>query len=345
MRRAPTKLKAMLDAANVIMKANDSPDGILPLFTYYRSTRLARKSYFDEPALSKRVRLRDRMAAYQDCIDALSDASRFKKWYGTHWRAVKSAPAVGTTDNRGPLSALSAVREAVAAVLAPTGWMAIDWDPDNDCVVVEHREGQRLPLAWLSSGIRSTIALTADLAYRCARLNPHLRSEAAQATPGIVLIDEVDLHLHPSWQQQVVALLMEAFHQCQFVLTTHSPQVLSTVDSESVRVVKHGCDGSSIEQPTFQTRGVESADVLARVMSVDPVPRIEQAEWLSTFRMMIQRGNHRTAEAGALWSRLVAHFGGEHPVLEELSVLRRLQDFKAEHGLNQESQGGGHAQA
>jgi len=109
-------------------------------------------------------------------------------------------------------------------------------------------------------------------------------------------------------------------------------------------VVKHDATESHIEQPKYQTRGVESADVLARVMSVDPVPRVEQSEWLSEFRMMIQRNEHRTEDAGSLWQLLVDHFGDDHPVLEEVSVLRRLQDFKAEHGLDGESQGGGHAE-
>lgn len=93
-------------------------------------------------------------------------------------------------------------------------------------VWVDELKGPR-PVGLLSDGYRSTVALFADLARRCAILNPHLLEKAAEKTPGIVLIDEVDLHLHPSWQRRLIADLRKAFPAIQFVLTTHSPQVIS----------------------------------------------------------------------------------------------------------------------
>lgn len=178
------------------------------------------------------------------------------------------------------------------------------------------------------------VALTADLAHRCASLNPEFGMDAPASTPGVVLIDEVDLHLHPSWQQKVIDLLQEAFADAQFIVTTHSPQVLSTVHKESVRVIHHDESESRIALPPFQTRGVESADILAKVMSVDPIPRVREAGWLSDYREFIQDGRHQSSDAETLWSTLVEHFGVHHPVLDELSVLRRLQDFMEAEGLN-----------
>jgi len=67
------------------------------------------------------------------------------------------------------------------------------------------------------------LGMVADIAYRSAVLNPQLGSEAAQKTPGIVLIDEIDLHLHPKWQRRVVEDLRATFPALQFVATTHSP--------------------------------------------------------------------------------------------------------------------------
>ena len=96
--------------------------------------------------------------------------------------------------------------------------------------MVEHPEYGRLPLSSLSDGVRNMIALIADIAHRCARLNPHLSEEAARQTPGVLLIDEVDMHLHPRWQQLVVDLLRKAFPSLQIILSTHSPHVLSTVE-------------------------------------------------------------------------------------------------------------------
>src|SRR5262249_37770750 len=163
----------------------------------------------------------------------------------------------------------------------PTGWGNIDWDQDQGCVVAEHGSHGRLPLVALSSGVRNMVALTADLAHRCARLNPALGEDAARDTPGVVLIDEVDLHLHPTWQQKVVALFQNAFPRIQLIVSTHSPQVLSTVNVDSIRLIKLRDGHGQVETPQFQTKGVESADVLAAIMGVDPIPTVEEAKWLS----------------------------------------------------------------
>lgn len=340
-RRGAKQLAGASHAAKMLREDADARECSLPLFTYYQSTRFARSTFFDQRYSGMRNPPVGRFDAFTDYMTPLSSAAHFNEWYADRWRAMRDTKVLvhGGDHLKGMIDELTSVRSAVSTVLEPTGWSIIDWDKNSDCIAVEHQDGRRLPLSWLSSGIRSMVAMTADLAHRCVSLNPHLGDEAASQTPGTVLIDEVDLHLHPSWQQRVVELLQTAFRQMQLVLTTHSPQVLSTVDAESVRIVKHNDDNGYISVPEHQTRGVESADILARVMSVHPVPRVEQAEWLSTFRMMIQRGDHQTPEAAKLWHRLTEHFGTEHPVLEELSVLRRLRDFKAEHGLADDSPG------
>jgi predicted ATP-binding protein involved in virulence len=180
----------------------------------------------------------------------------------------------------------------------------------------------------LSDGVRNMIALVADLAHRCVRLNPHFGEAAARLTPGILLIDEVDMHLHPRWQQLVVELLQKAFPAMQMVLSTHSPHVLSTVDVTSIRVIRLRDGQGVIETPTFQTRGVESADVLASIMGVDPVPQVEQAVWLSSYRARIEDGDVDTTEAISLRAKLVDHFGLEHPLMLECDRLIRFQAFK-----------------
>ncbi|ETW94960.1 MAG: hypothetical protein ETSY2_48875 [Candidatus Entotheonella gemina] len=73
------------------------------------------------------------------------------------------------------------------------------------------------------------IAMVADIAYRMARLNPHLGPEVTRKTPGIVLIDELDLHLHPKWQRSVVNALKRTFPRVQFVATTHSPFIIQSL--------------------------------------------------------------------------------------------------------------------
>jgi predicted ATP-binding protein involved in virulence len=91
-------------------------------------------------------------------------------------------------------------------------------------------QGQpRLPFGALSDGQRNMIAMVGDLAFKAAQLNPHLAGEVLKRTPGIVLIDELDLHLHPRWQRHVVEDLRKLFPEVQFIATTHSPFIVQSV--------------------------------------------------------------------------------------------------------------------
>ena len=320
------------------LRSNLSPQSsgefleVLPIVVYYASTRFSRRGDFGTPLQSKTPRFTGRRSGYGTFLDPLI-AQQFNDWYHEKHRDAQSHIPSGARGEASPFKLLAAVRDAVDTILEPTEWGRIDWDEQRRCVVAEHPVQGKLPLNVLSSGIRGMITVAADLAQRCARLNPMFGEDATRLTPGLVLIDEIDLHLHPAWQQRVVGLLREAFPAIQFILSTHSPQVLSTVNSESIRVIKL-CDGNGqIETPQFQTRGVESADILAKLMDVDPVPKIEEAGWLSDYRAFVQNAQYETAEARELWQRLVAHFGVIHPVLAEIEVLRRLQEFKLRNHL------------
>jgi predicted ATP-binding protein involved in virulence len=281
----------------------------LPLVVYYGSTRFSHNGYFGGKRRPKTPELTGRMDSYRDYLDPLFDSTRFNSWYEERVNSVRSHVPTGAVRDSSPFQHLAAIRAAVKRVLEPTGWAEVDWDSTQRCVVVEHPNQGRLPLATLSSGVRNMVALTADIAYRCVRLNPFLGEEAARSTPGVVLVDEVDLHLHPSWQQRVVGLLREAFPEVQFILSTHSPQVLSTVDADSIRVVNVADGMGQAQKPRLQTRGVESADILAKVMEVYPVPQVEEAKWLSEYRALVEKGQHQTTAAADLWERLTGHFG------------------------------------
>lgn len=87
----------------------------------------------------------------------------------------------------------------------------------------------RLPFGALSDGQRNMVAMVGDLAFKAAQLNPHLGEAALAQTPGVVLIDELDLHLHPRWQQHIVEDLRRLFPQVQFIATTHSPFIVQTL--------------------------------------------------------------------------------------------------------------------
>lgn len=78
-----------------------------------------------------------------------------------------------------------------------------------------------------------------DIAYRMAILNPQLLEKVLSDTEGIILIDEIDLHLHPSWQQRVIRDLTSIFPKVQFIVSTHAPAIINSVQSENLFVLKN----------------------------------------------------------------------------------------------------------
>lgn len=116
----------------------------------------------------------------------------------------------------------------------------------------------------LSDGYRNMLGMVSDIAQRCVTLNPHLGAAAVAQTPGVVLIDEIDLHLHPKWQRRVVADLTRAFPLAQFVATTHSPFIIqSLVPSEGFQLINldkpeaNDFADKSVEDISEDVQGVE----------------------------------------------------------------------------------------
>ena len=93
-----------------------------------------------------------------------------------------------------------------------------------------------IPVRQLSDGERGVLALVLDLTRRLAQANPELDAPTLEAE-AVVLIDEIDLHLHPRWQRQIVHNLTSAFPRCQFIATTHSPQVIGEVDPDRIQII------------------------------------------------------------------------------------------------------------
>lgn len=95
--------------------------------------------------------------------------------------------------------------------------------------------GTPIHVSALSSGERSYLVLLADLARRLQVFAPY---KPLEEIPAIVLIDEIELNLHPAWQSEILPTLTSVFKACQFVVATHSPQVLSGVESRQVRILE-----------------------------------------------------------------------------------------------------------
>ena len=108
------------------------------------------------------------------------------------------------------------------------------------------RQGEWIDFKRLSEGQRNVAALVGDIAWKAAQLNPHLGARALKETPGIVLIDELDMHLHPEWQRMIVRMLQEIFPEIQFICATHSPQIIGEVPAEEIRLLEDFKDSAPV---------------------------------------------------------------------------------------------------
>ena len=142
----------------------------------------------------------------------------------------------------------------------------------------------------LSDGVKGIISLVSDIAYRMALLNPNLLDDVLM-TPGVVLIDEIDMHLHPMWQKKIMSDLARIFPNIQFVVTTHSPNVLTNIKKEHIRILDHYC----LYEPQNATYGRSVEDILLEVMGVDVRP--DQVKMiLEKFSQAIDNENYQLAQ-------------------------------------------------
>ena len=188
--------------------------------------------------------------------------------------------------------------------------------------------GNRVNIAQLSQGQKMLVALSGDLARRLVKLNPN--SENPLHSHGIVVIDEIELHLHPRWQQEILINLQKTFPNLQFIVTTHSPQVLSTIDKDCIRILRFDNDGNaSIDIPEFQTKGVCSSDILEQIMGTFAIPMVCEAKWLSDYSALVAESIWKSEEGVKLFDRIIKHFGEEHPEVLKIKGDIRTQEFKS----------------
>lgn len=148
-------------------------------------------------------------------------------------------------------------------------------------VLVINKNGQDFNIAQLSDGEKTLLMLVVDIARRLAIANPSLGENAHQGE-GIILIDEIESHLHPQWQRIVIPALMDVFPNCQFIITTHSPQVLSNIHKECVFIL----EDSQIVKVTPYTYGRDSNSILSEVMLVSERPEEMQKKIDDCFQLI-----------------------------------------------------------
>lgn len=155
---------------------------------------------------------------------------------------------------------LKCVRTAVSAILGDVSDLKVKRNPLRMTV---KKGGVEIRVDDLSDGEKCTLALFGDLARRIALANPY-RENPLEGS-GIVLIDEIELHMHPSWQRKILGALKNTFPNIQFIVTTHSPQVLGEVDSNYnlFGLIKSDND---IEVTSYGVYGWDSNGILQSIM-------------------------------------------------------------------------------
>jgi AAA domain, putative AbiEii toxin, Type IV TA system/AAA domain len=167
---------------------------------------------------------------------------------------------------------------------------------DEEGGLVIDRSGLTVPVQFLSDGERSVLALGLDLSRRLSIANPHLDDPSIQAE-AVVLIDEIDLHLHPSWQRKIVRSLTTSFPMCQFIATTHSPQIIGEVPPDRIQILDPEARPTGVYKP-IHSRGVDSSRILRELMDTpardaesedlfDRLSTAVDAEQFATARLVI----------------------------------------------------------
>ena len=204
------------------------------------------------------------------------------------------------------LKDISVVRQAISSMLPEVFDPRTELNPPRFVVSRKSEQGriEKLSLDQLSGGYRIVLALAADLARRMVIGNPHrddpLKSEA------VVLIDEVELHLHPEWQQRILGDLRRTFPNAQFIVSTHSPQVLTTVEPRRIVKLYWEDDRIVAGEPEGATYGAEAGDVLSLVMGVNERPDNDFTKALDQYRYLVSEGKGESEEALALRRKLEA---------------------------------------
>ena len=280
------------------------PGARWPLFAWYGVDRFART----RGSRRKVDRTGDRWEAYAFALDPSLDEAPLLQWLQDEMLGD-----VGRRQQEEPERFFD--RAVMDATVRATPRVTNAWyDPVEQSPRVGFDDGHEATWSQLSDGYHVFIALVADIARRAVMLNEFDGVDAPKRVEGVVLIDEIDLHLHPRWQRVALPRLRKVFPRLQFVVTTHSPQVLSSVENCQARRL---FDGKLQEYRVF-VKGRDTNAILREHMNTDD----RDAEGTCQLQMLydfIDQSRHEEAEE--LYKRLLARWGDLDPELIRAKVL------------------------
>jgi len=234
----------------------------------------------------------------------------FMNWFRTQEK-------LGAASEPRRLKVLDALRAVVADLMPEFGNLRIQEQPRLGFVV--DKRGQPFYLHQLSDGERGLLALVFDLTRRLAIANPYSDNPIAEGV-ALVLIDEIELHLHPKWQRDVLQRLRDIFKACQFVVTTHSPLVLGEVPARCVRFLEYTDGKVGVTVPT-EAYGMDANRILQEFMGAPVRNRQVGGELKTLFELIDQE---RFDQARAAIADLERKLGEDEPELTRASSLIRF---------------------
>lgn len=302
-------------SADLQNKIRSGAKPILPLISYYGTGRLwAQKR---EKKTSEMAKF-NRQMGYEDCLDAALNEEMMRKWF------EKMTLQGATNGTQAP--ELLAVKSAIVKCFESiTGYTDIDvqFNLDTHELDIVYRnestDRRRYPMKELSDGYKNILSMVADIAYRMAILNPWLLENVLTETDGIVLIDEIDLHLHPQWQQRIIRDLSSIFPKVQFIVSTHAPLVINSVKKENLLILT---DMQQALEPQNEVFGRDANAILNMIMGTNERP-VE-------VRQMFQQAydaidTHQFDDAAAILKKIEERIGSADPELTSAQVSLELE--------------------
>ena len=265
--------KKMIDKAKELTNKVRNGDSVkLPLIAYYGTERVNDKN-------QKKVTYQkqgSRLDGYYGALDSRTLKGQFLEWFKSYEDSVLKFGKDKVLYTAFTNSITNMVKD----------WEEIHFSWAMDDMLGKLEDGSWVSFSMMSAGYQSVVRLTADIAYRAIKLNPHLGKNAVKETEGVVLIDEIDMHLHPKWQKKIISDLKNTFPKIQFIATTHSPFIIQSLRAKELIIL----DGNAVVDNPF-TKSIP--DIAEEEMNLEDVQRskkfLEMEEMASEYFDLIKK--------------------------------------------------------
>lgn len=265
---------------------SDEEQKDIPIFVNYGTNRLV----LDIPLRIRTHHTFDIYSAFEKAIENKIDFRTFFEWYRDQ-EDFENETKIETGDLSYKDNALMAVRRAILAMLDDCSNLRVVRKPRLEMKI--DKQNVSLNVSQMSDGEKCTLALFGDLARRLTLANPNKQDPLLGE--GIVLIDEVELHMHPSWQRKVLSVLRETFPNIQFIITTHSPIVLSEADENYNLFFVDNKDGKFSIQKSQQLNGYDANAVLEQFMGTRSM-NVKMQQFIDSIYRDIDQREYERAE-------------------------------------------------